>query len=136
MLYKRLNHPKEYNYYYQTIILYNERRFILKFGLFANLNEEILIRFKKPDENGYILTSNSGDLRSRQFVDTLSAKDSFMSQYKHYGGHEKMGMNMYPTPGGFAVPLKSSFLQIYSKFCLGVIMPNIYTFEILMHRNL
>lgn len=45
IIWRRLRKNQGEDYYYQRIILYNEKRLIWKTGLYATLNEEILVRF-------------------------------------------------------------------------------------------
>ncbi|CAG9332239.1 MAN2A2_9 [Blepharisma stoltei] len=124
VVWSRVQMQENHKFYHQKIILYGEKKFIWKCGLFSNTNEEILFRFTSQNISGneWLLTSNSGDLRSRKYFPV--------------NGPGEKGLNMYPVSGGFAVNIGYEYLKIIPKFSLGVAIANENSFEILMHRNL
>lgn len=68
-----------------------------------------------------LLTSNSADLRNR----------NFQTEFRP----ARKGKNMYPAPGGFIVRYNQFNLKIFTKFPVGVGFGGKKSFEILLHRN-
>ncbi|CAG9321689.1 MAN2A2_4 [Blepharisma stoltei] len=126
-----------YDHYYKKIILYREKRFIWKYGLYAAENKEILVRFKSKDiaASDWFYTSNSGDLRIRKYLNSKEYSDKYNTKTKKPLIPEEKGENMYPVPGGFAINMGKEAFKIFPKFSLGVGIVSHTSFEILMHRN-
>ncbi|CAG9332642.1 MAN2A2_10 [Blepharisma stoltei] len=123
-LYKRTKEIAGLNYYYQTVILYNEPKFIWKYGAYAYSNEEITVRFSSINikDAAWLGTSNTGDLRLRKYISENRPS--------------RKGMNMYPIPGGFMVKLENIYMAAFPKFTLGLGIVSNSAFELLLQRNL
>lgn len=107
----------------QTVIVPRQSMvFRLKFNLFAEIGEEVFLRFAHGNTaDDWFYTFNSADVRARRLFTKRP---------------DTSGENYYPIVGGLFIRYHNQkFLQFFPKFPLGAGMINSDAFELHLHRN-